>query len=73
MFKIMREKELCDYESASDVGNLKWYPKGRLIRDLLSDYVYNLVLMRCNAIETPIFYDLSNPAIKSMLNLEKTI
>ena len=42
--KIMREKEFCDYEIASDVGNLKWYPKGRLVRDLLSDYVYNLVV-----------------------------
>ena len=63
--KIMREKELCDYESASDVGNLKWYPKGRLIRDLLSDYVYNLVLDQgAMPIETPIFYDLSNPAIR---------
>ena len=63
--KIMREKELCDYESASDIGNLKWYPKGRLIRDLLSDYVYNLVLDQgAMPIETPIFYDLANPAIR---------
>ena len=42
----MREKELCDYESASDVGNLKWFPKGRLVRDLLADYVYNLVVTK---------------------------
>ncbi len=62
--KLMREKELCDYESASDVGNLKWYPKGRLIRDLLSDYVYNLVVEQgAMPIETPIFYDLENEAI----------
>ena len=32
--KLMRQKEICDYEPASDVGNLRWYPKGRLIRDL---------------------------------------
>lgn len=62
--KLMREKELCDYEAASDVGNLKWYPKGRLVRDLLSDYVYNLVVEQgAMPIETPIFYDLDNEAI----------
>ncbi len=63
--KLMREKEFCDYEIASDVGNLKWYPKGRLVRDLLSDYVYNLVVDQgAMPIETPIFYDLANPAIR---------
>lgn len=62
--KLMREKELCDYESASDVGNLKWFPKGRLVRDLLADYVYNLVVDQgAMPIETPIFYDLNNEAI----------
>ena len=62
--KLMREKEICDYESASDVGNLKWYPKGRLIRDLLADYVYNLTVSQgAMPIETPIFYDLDNEAI----------
>ena len=62
--KLMREKELCDYESASDVGNLKWCPKGRLVRDLLADYVYNLVVDQgAMPIETPIFYDLDNEAI----------
>ena len=62
--KLMREKELCDYESASDVGNLKWFPKGRLVRDLLADYVYKLVVDQgAMPIETPIFYDLDNEAI----------
>lgn len=62
--KLMREKELCDYESASDVGNLKWFPKGRLVRDLLADYVYNLVVDQgAMPIETPIFYNLDNEAI----------
>jgi len=63
--KLMREKELADYESASDVGHLKWYPKGRLIRDLLADYVYDLVTdLGAMPIETPVMYDLSNDAIR---------
>ena len=62
--KLMREKEICDYEPASDVGNLRWYPKGKLIRDLLDDYVYDLVVDRgAMPVETPIFYDLDNQAI----------
>ena len=62
--KIMREKEICDYEPASDVGNLRWYPKGKLIRDLLADYVYDLTVDRgAMPVETPIFYDLDNQAI----------
>ena len=62
--KLMREKEICDYEPASDVGNLRWYPKGKLIRDLLADYVYDLTVDRgAMPVETPIFYDLDNQAI----------
>ena len=62
--KLMKEKELADYESAADVGHLKWYPKGRLIRDLLADYVYDLVVDRgAMPIETPVMYDLANDAI----------
>ncbi|MDR3291920.1 MAG: threonine--tRNA ligase [Methanobrevibacter sp.] len=63
--KLMKEKELCDYESAADVGHLKWFPKGKLIRDLISDYVYNLVVKNgAMPIETPVMYDLSNDAIR---------
>ncbi|MCE5214665.1 MAG: threonine--tRNA ligase [Methanobacterium sp.] len=63
--KIMREKDLADYEPAADVGHLRWYPKGRLIRDLLADYVYNLVTERgAMPVETPIMYDLDNDAIR---------
>lgn len=63
--RLMKEKELADYESAADVGHLKWYPKGRVIRDLLSDYVYDLVVERgAMPIETPVMYDLANDAIR---------
>ncbi|OPY24274.1 MAG: Threonine--tRNA ligase [Methanobacterium sp. PtaU1.Bin242] len=63
--KIMREKSLADYEPSADVGHLRWYPKGRLIRDLLADYVYNLVTERgAMPVETPIMYDLDDEAIR---------
>lgn len=63
--KLMKEKDLADYEPSADVGHLRWYPKGRLIRDLLADYVYNLTTDRgAMPVETPIMYDLSDEAIR---------
>ncbi|MBU4536037.1 MAG: threonine--tRNA ligase [Euryarchaeota archaeon] len=63
--KLMREKNLADYEPSADVGHLRWYPKGRLIRDLLSDYVYLLVTEEgAMPVETPIMYDLADDAIR---------
>ena len=63
--KLMTEKELAGYESSADIGHLRWYPKGRLIRDLLADYVYNLVTERgAMPVETPIMYDLGDEAIR---------
>jgi threonyl-tRNA synthetase len=63
--KLMREKKLADYEPSADVGHLRWYPKGRLLRDLLADYVYQLVTERgAMPVETPIMYDLADDAIR---------
>ncbi len=61
---LMREKELADYDKLSDPGNLRWYPNGKLIRDLLFEYVdrktndYGAV-----KVETPIMYDLGDKAV----------
>ncbi|MGZ7067894.1 MAG: threonine--tRNA ligase [Methanobacterium sp.] len=64
--RLMREKSLADYEPSADIGHLRWYPKGRLIRDLLSDYVYTLVTeYGAMPVETPIMYDLADEAIRT--------
>jgi len=61
---LMRSKELVDYEPASDVGCLRWLPKGKLVRDLLADYVLHLVLdYGGTPVETPVMYDLDDRAI----------
>ena len=61
---LMRSKELVDYEPASDVGCLRWMPKGKLVRDLLADYVLQLVLpYGATPVETPVMYDLGDKAI----------
>lgn len=62
--KLMREKEIADYEDLSDAGNLRWYPRGKLVRDLLIDYV-NARTSDYGAmkVETPIMYDLGDKAV----------
>ncbi|MDD1707767.1 MAG: threonine--tRNA ligase, partial [Methanoregulaceae archaeon] len=61
---LMRSKEFVDYEPASDVGCLRWMPKGKIIRDLLADYVLHLVLEYGGTpVETPVMYDLGDRAI----------
>lgn len=66
---LMKKLEIADYESGSDPGNLRWYPKGRLIKSLLEQYV----TLRMNSygameVETPIMYDFNHPSLKSYLN-----
>ncbi len=62
--ELMRAKELVDYEAKSDVGNLRWMPRGKLIRDLLGDYCLRTVLEYGGSpVETPVMYDLGDPAI----------
>ncbi len=61
---LMRSKELVDYEPVSDVGHLRWMPRGKLIRDLLADYVLQMVLPYGGTpVETPVMYDLGDRAI----------
>lgn len=62
--KLMKEKELVEYEPLSDAGHLKWLPKGKLVRDLLIDYTYLLaVKYGAMPVETPVMYDLSSRAV----------
>lgn len=61
---LMRAKELVEYEPRSDVGNLRWMPRGKLLRDLLGDYVLARVLDYGGMpVETPVMYDLADASI----------
>ena len=62
--RLMREHELVDYEPASDTGNLRWYPKGLLVKRLLEQHVTRMVLdYGAMEVETPIMYDYNHPAL----------
>ena len=66
---LMKKLGLVDYEPASDPGNMRYYPKGRMIKSLLERYVTQRVQEYGGIeVETPIMYDLEHPALASYLN-----
>ncbi len=65
---LMKKLELVDYEPASDSGNLRYYPKGRLIKSLIEDYVNKRTIEYGGIeVETPIMYDVNHPTLSKYL------
>ncbi len=66
--ELMRRMELVDYEPGSDPGNLRWYPKGQLMKRLAEAYVSGLVVDHGGMqVETPIMYDYQHPKLNLYL------
>ena len=65
---LMKKLELVDYEPASDGGNLRYYPKGRLMKKLIEEYVTDRVIDYGGVeVETPIMYDMNHPTLSKYL------
>jgi len=66
---LMKRLEIADYEPGSDPGNIRWYPKGRLIKSLLEQFV-NVKMIEYGAmeVETPIMYDFQHPSLADYVN-----
>ena len=66
---LMRSHEIADYEPGSDQGNMRWYPKGSLVKRLLEEHVSNIVAANGGMqVETPIMYDIGHPQLSKYLN-----
>lgn len=66
--ELMRRMELVDYEPGADAGNLRWYPRGQLIKRLAEAYVSGLVVDHGGMqVETPIMYDYQHPKLNLYL------
>ena len=66
---LMKRLEIADYEPGSDPGNIRWYPKGRMIKSLLEQYVTAKVAAYGGMeVETPLMYDFNHPSLSSYLN-----
>jgi threonyl-tRNA synthetase len=66
---LMKRLEIADYEPGSDPGNLRWYPKGRLIKSLLEQFVTSVMIdYGAMEVETPVMYDFNHPSLSDYLN-----
>ncbi len=65
---LMQKHELVDYEEGSDAGNLKYYPRGRVMKKVLERYISQLCASAgAMEVETPVMYDFEHPALKAYL------
>lgn len=67
--EYMQRLELVDYTPESDVGNMKWYPHGLLIKDLILDFQENNVAKPYGAfkIQNPLLYKTDVPEIRMLM------
>lgn len=61
----MRKLELVDYCPESDVGHMKWYPKGMIVKDLIMDYAFQLATKwGAMKMQNPLIYRTDMEAIR---------
>jgi len=66
---LMKRLEIADYELGSDPGNIRWYPKGRLIKSLLEQFVTaKMIEYGAMEVETPVMYDFKHPSLADYIN-----
>jgi len=66
---LMKRLEIADYELGSDPGNIRWYPKGRLIKSLLEQFVTaKMIEYGAMEVETPVMYDFHHPSLADYIN-----
>ncbi|WP_428324113.1 threonine--tRNA ligase [Nitrosopumilus sp.] len=66
---LMKKLAIADYEPASDSGNMKFFPNGRLMKSLIERYVTDRVKeYGGHEVETPIMYDSEHPSMVSYFN-----
>lgn len=67
--KYMKKLGIADYEPASDAGNMRFYPKGRLMKALIESLVSSRISEYGGIeVETPIMYDSNHPVLQSYFN-----
>ncbi len=55
--KIMKESELADFDPNTDAGNLRWYTKGVIMKNLIKNFIEDrLIDYGAILIDTPIMY-----------------
>ncbi|MFO8020195.1 MAG: threonine--tRNA ligase [Promethearchaeia archaeon] len=59
--KFMQQNELVDFEPNSDAGNLRWYTKGVIMKNLIKRYLEDRIIdFGALLVDTPIMYTVKN-------------
>lgn len=67
--KLMKRLGIADYEPASDSGNMRFYPKGKLMKSLIESHISRRISEYGGMeVETPIMYDSNHPTLQSYFN-----
>ncbi|MFX1391042.1 MAG: threonine--tRNA ligase [Promethearchaeota archaeon] len=59
--KVMKDFELVDFEPNTDAGNLRWYTKGVIMKNLIKNFIEDrLIDFGAILIDTPVMYTVKN-------------
>ncbi len=59
--KVMKEFELVDFDENTDAGNLRWYTKGVIMKNLIKNYIEEKIIdYGAILIDTPLMYTVKN-------------
>ncbi len=59
--KVMKDFELVDFDPNTDSGNLRWYTKGVIMKNLIKNFIEDRIIdFGAILIETPIMYTVKN-------------
>ena len=59
--KFMKEHELVDFEPNTDAGNLRWYTKGVIMKNLIKRYIEDVIIdFGAILVDTPIMYSVKS-------------
>jgi len=59
--KVMKEFELVDFDPNTDAGNLRWYSKGVIMKNLIKNFVEDRIIdYGAILIDTPLMYTTKN-------------
>ena len=59
--KFMKEQEIADFDENSDKGNLRWYTKGVIMKNLIKRYIEDIIIeFGAILVDTPIMYSVKS-------------
>ena len=59
--KVMKEFELVDFDPSTDAGNLRWFTKGVVMKNLIKNFIEDrLIDFGAILVDTPIMYSVKN-------------